>query len=66
MLIDAAVPGDRNVIKKVEDIKTRPHNTKSAHVEYESKSDTGNNRCDWNHFAVTQTIHEQRNRKARN
>ena len=28
-------------------------------MEYESRSDTGNNRGDWNHFNVTQTIPEQ-------
>jgi hypothetical protein len=31
-----------------------------------NKSDTGNDRGDWNHFKITQTIPEQHNRKARN
>ena len=35
------------------------HNRISAHEECESKSDTGNNRGDWNHFKITQTISEQ-------
>jgi len=35
-------------------------------MECESKSDTGNNRGDWNHFKITQTIPEQHARKARN
>jgi len=38
----------------------------SAHVEYESKSDTGNNRGDWNHFKIAQIIPEQHTGKARN
>jgi len=29
-------------------------------VECESKSDTGNNRGDWNHFKIAQTIPEHR------
>jgi hypothetical protein len=44
MLRDAAVHGDRNVIKKkVEKIlkHSGTHNKNSAHVEFESKSDTG-------------------------
>jgi hypothetical protein len=35
-------------------------------VECESISDTGNNRGDWNHYKVTQTILEQHTRRARN
>jgi len=35
-------------------------------VECESKSDTGNNRGDWKHFKITQTIPEQRTGKTRN
>ena len=37
----------------------------SARLEYESKIDTGNNRGDWNHFNIAQTILEQHTRKAR-
>ena len=33
---------------------------------YESKSDTGNNMGDWNHFKTTQTIPEQHTGKAGN
>ena len=44
----------------------RLQNRNSAHVECDSKSDTGNNRVDWNHFKITQTIPQQRTRKARN
>jgi len=35
-------------------------------VECESISDTGNNRGDWNHYKVTQTILEQHTGRARN
>jgi hypothetical protein len=35
-------------------------------VECNNKNNTGNNRGDWNHFKITQTIPEQPNRKARN
>ena len=53
MLIDVAIPGDRNVIKKEADIilkYTDRITRNSAHAECESKSDTGNNRGDWNHL----------------
>jgi len=30
-----------------------------VHVESESKSDTSNNRGDWNHFKITQTLPEE-------
>jgi len=69
MLIDLAIPGDRNAIKKeAEKIlkRSRPHNRNSANVECESKGDTGNNRGDWNHFKITQTIAKQYTRKSRN
>jgi hypothetical protein len=69
MLIDVAISGDRNVIKKgAEKILNNisPYNRNSAHVECESKSDTGDNRCDRNHFKITPTIPEQHTRKARN
>jgi len=36
------------------------------HVECESKSDISNDRGDWNHFIVTQTVPEQLTGKARN
>jgi hypothetical protein len=35
-------------------------------VECESKSDTKNNRGDWNQFKITQTITEPHTRKAQN
>jgi len=30
--------------------------TMTTHVECESKSDTSNTRCDWNHFKITQKV----------
>ena len=71
MLIDVAIPGDRdrNVISnKVEKILKYKslHNRNSALVESEIKSDTGNNRGDWNHLKITQRVPEQHTRKARN
>jgi len=69
VLVDVAIPGDWNVIKKeAEKILKykRPHNRNSAHVECENKIDTGNSRGGWNHFKITHTVPEQHTRKARN
>jgi hypothetical protein len=60
-----AIIGDRNVIKK-EAENILPYNRNSVHVEFENKTDTGNNRSDWNHFKITQTIPDQHTGKARN
>jgi len=38
----------------------------SADVERENKSDTGNNRGDWKHLKLIQTIPEQHSGKRRN
>jgi len=43
-----------------------PHNRKSAHVESENKSDTGNNKNDRKNFKITRTIPENHNRKTQN
>ena len=68
VLIDAAIPGDRNVIKKRTEniLKHTDLLTNSAHVECENKSNTGNKTGDWNHFRITHTISEQNTTKARN
>ena len=58
MLIDVTIPGDFKI--------QRPYIRNSAHVECESKSDTVNNRGDWNHFNITHIIPQQHTRKARN
>ena len=44
----------------------RSYNRNTPHVECESKSNTGNNRGDWNHIKITQTVPEQHTGKARN
>ena len=43
----------------------RPYNRNTAHVEFKNKSDTSNNRGDWNYFKVIQKILEQHTRKTR-
>jgi len=59
---------EMDVIKKEAKkiLKYKDLNRNSAHVECESKSDTINNKGDWNHLKITQTIPEPRTRKAQN
>jgi len=66
MLIDVAISGDRNVIKKEAEkiLKYKDYNRNTAHVECKNKGDTSNNRGDWDYFKVIQKIHEQHTRKA--
>ena len=45
MLIDVAISGDRNAIKKEAEKDT-------THVECKNKGDSSNNRRDWDHFKV--------------
>ena len=54
MLIDVAISGDRNVIKKEAEkiLKYRPYNGNTTHVECKIKGDSSNNRRDWDHFKV--------------
>ena len=62
MLIDAELSGDKNVIKKeAQNIRKYKDLTIeiTARVECESQSDTSNNRGDWNHLKIFQTIREQ-------
>jgi len=70
MSIDVTISGDRNVVKKEAEkilkYKDLIKNTHSAHVECESKIDTGNNRGDWNRLKITETVPEQHTGKARN
>jgi hypothetical protein len=59
MLIDVAIPGDRNVIQKEpEKILKYIHNRDTAYVEFKNQGDTSNNRSDWNHFEINQKIRE--------
>lgn len=44
----------------------RPCNRNIVHVERKRKSDTSNNRGNWNHFIIIQKIPDQHNRKAWN
>ena len=64
MLIDVVICGDRNEVKKDAEkiLKYKDlikKNRNAVHVECESKIDTGNNRGDWNHLKITQTVPEQ-------
>ena len=66
MLIDVAISGDRNVIKKeAEKILKykRPHNRNTAHVECKNKGDISNNWSDWNHFQIIKKTRERHTRK---
>jgi len=64
MLIDVAISGDRNVIKKeAEILKYKDLNRNTAHVECKSKGDTSNNWSDCDHFQIIQKICEQHTRK---
>ena len=66
MLIDVAISGDRNMIKKeAEKILKyiRPYNKNTTHVECKNKDDSGNNRRDWDHFKFILKILEQPTRK---
>jgi hypothetical protein len=52
MLIDVAIPGDRNVIKKEAEkiLKYKDLITEIQHVECKIKGDASNNRDNWKHF----------------
>jgi hypothetical protein len=68
-LIYVTNPGERNLIKKEAEkiLKCEiPHNRNSAHVECESKSDTGNNRGRLEPFQNHSGVPEQHTGKAGN
>ena len=70
MLIDVAIPGDGNVIKK-EDEKILKHKElikerHTVHVECKNKSDANNNRGNWNHLKIIHKIPQQHTRKIQN
>jgi hypothetical protein len=69
MLIDAAISGDRNVIKKEAEkfynVK-KLNNRNKAHVECKNRSVTRTNRCNWNHLKIIHKISEQHSRRAQN
>ena len=63
MLIDAAISGDRNVIKKEAEkilkCKDLTIEIQSTWNVKKNKDDTGNNMDDWDYFKVIQKIREQ-------
>jgi hypothetical protein len=66
MLIDVAIPGDRNVTQEEAEkilkyIKT--YNRNRAYVECKNKGDTSNNWSDWNHFKIIKKMREHYTRK---
>ena len=66
MLIDVAISGERNMIKKEAEkiLKYKDlTNRNTTHVEGKNKGDTSNNRSDWDHFKIIQKIHKQHTRK---
>ena len=66
MLIDVAISGDRNVIKKEAEkiLKYKDLTIKIQRIwNVKNKSDTSNNRGDWGYFEVIQEICEQHTRK---
>jgi hypothetical protein len=67
MLIDVAITGDSNVIKK-ETEKVLNYKDLITEIQcmwnVKNRSDTSNNRGDWNQFIITQTILGQHIRKA--
>jgi len=66
MLIDIAIPGDRNVIKKGAE-KILKYKDLPIEIQrmwnVKNKDDTSNNRGDWEYFKVIQKIREQHSRK---
>ena len=69
MLIDVAILGDRNVIKK-EAQKILKYKDLIIKIQsmwnVKAKVITGNNGGDWSHFKITRTIPEQQTSKAQN
>ena len=66
MLIDVAISGDRNVIKKEaeEILKYKDLTIEIQRMwKVKTKGDTSNNRSDWEHFKIIQKIHKQHTRK---
>jgi len=60
MLIDVAISGDRNVIKKEADkILKYKDLTEIQRMFSKNKGYTSNNRGDWDYFRVIQKIREQ-------
>jgi len=60
MLIDVAISGDRNVIKKEDEkiLKYKDLTIEIQRMECKTKGDTTNNSSDWDHFQIIQKICE--------
>jgi hypothetical protein len=67
MLIDVAIPEDRNVIKKVAE-KLLKYKDLIIEIQrmWNVTSDTSNNKGEWNHFKITQTRAQHHTRRAQN
>ena len=68
MLVDVAISGDRNVIKKEAEkiLKYKDLTIEiQTHVKCKNKDDSSNNRRDWDHFKVIYKIREQHTGKPR-
>ena len=67
MLIDVAISGDRNVIKK-EAEKILKYKDLTIEIQrmwnVKTRVNTSNNRSDWDHFKIIQKIHKQHTRKS--
>ena len=60
MLADAAILGDRHVIKKeAEMVNFSPCNRITAHVERKNKRDTSSNGGNWNHPQIIHKIPDE-------
>jgi hypothetical protein len=68
MLIDVAISGDGNVIKK-EAKKILKYKDLTIEIQrmwnVKTKGDSSNNSCDWDHFKVNKKIRKQHTRKPR-
>ena len=67
MLIDVSISRDRNVIKReAEKISEYKLQKQGACGMVKNKSNTNNNRGNWDHFKTIQKISEQHRRKEQN
>jgi tRNA(Ser,Leu) C12 N-acetylase TAN1 len=66
MLIEVAISGDINVIKKEAEkiLKHKDLNRNTTHVECKNEGDTSSNWSDRNYFKIIQKIRERHTRKS--
>ena len=60
---DKRYPYNNNNNNNNNNLIVRPYNRNTEYVECKNKSDTSNNRGDWDYFKVIQKIREQHTRK---